>query len=156
MLVSECLGAELMADRKQVAAFLSISVVFTAALLMYRPSPAEYVEHHPHHEEGIVGAERSSCWTAVREAYYSQHPACAACGTTKEINVHHCESFHEHPERECDPSNLLSLCRSCHLALGHRCEGRDKYNWSCTNPRVREDAELVSGWLKKRGKWPMK
>lgn len=149
-------GYVIAAAHLSVICLVAVGLSVITVELLYPPTTTEYVEHHPHTEPGIVGADRSSCWATTRATYIKDHPACEACGSKTDLNVHHCESFKEHPERECDLSNCLSLCRGCHLAIGHRCDGRDKYNWSCSNPRVMEDAEVISGWLKKRGKWPVK
>jgi 5-methylcytosine-specific restriction endonuclease McrA len=109
-------------------------------------SAAEYVEHHPHEAtpssvvDELFGAPRSSQWPRVRAAHLAIHPACEACGTRDDLNVHHVLPFHSHPERELDPTNLITLCRHHHLTLGHVCpDGRR--NWGeCSNPNVRKDA----------------
>jgi hypothetical protein len=121
---------------------------------------AEYVEHHPHEAAAssagdVFGAPRSACWRATREAYIAEHPVCEACGTRSDLNVHHVAPFHDCPERECDPTNLITLCREHHLTLGHRCD-TGKNNWSCGNPLVRKEAAAMQRDLKKRGEWPTK
>jgi len=41
------------------------------------------------------------------------------------VEVHHILPFHIHPEKELDPSNLITLCEkkdngvNCHLLFGH-------------------------------------
>lgn len=82
----------------------------------------------------LQAAERSNRWPAVREHYLSQHPACEACGDTQHVEVHHVLDFAKHPERECDPENLIALDRECHFRLGHM------HDWKTCNPHVREDA----------------
>ena len=62
---------------------------------------------------------RSPKWPAVRKAWIKEHPACAACGTKTDIDVHHIQVFHQHPERELDPTNLITLCTPHHLTFGH-------------------------------------
>ena len=92
---------------------------------------------------GVVGAARSGKWPAVRAEYLRLHPTCEACGTDRELNVHHVHPFHEHPELELQMSNLITLCRTHHLALGHDPDGPDgplPRNWSASNPHVRRDA----------------
>ncbi len=92
---------------------------------------------------GVVGAARSGKWPSVRAEYLRLHPTCEACGTDKELNVHHVHPFHEHPELELQMSNLITLCREHHLTLGHDPDGPDgpmPRNWSASNPHVRRDA----------------
>lgn len=84
---------------------------------------------------GIVyEGERSSGWSKVRAAYVREHPTCEACGTIKDLNVHHIKPFHLRPELELDPDNLITLCRTDHFYVGHR------GNWSKENPNCRQDA----------------
>lgn len=92
---------------------------------------------------GVVGAARSGKWPSVRAEYLKLHPTCEACGTDKDLNVHHIHPFHEHPELELQMSNLITLCREHHLTLGHDPDGPDgpmPRNWSASNPHVRRDA----------------
>ena len=68
---------------------------------------------------------RSPEWPKVRAAHLKLHPTCAVCGGTVKLEVHHMQPFHLHPERELDPTNLITLCESghegvnCHLHYGH-------------------------------------
>lgn len=65
-------------------------------------------------------ASRSSKWKKIRQEFIKNHPVCAACGSTKDLEVHHIEPVHKNPDRELDPSNLITLCsKYCHLAIGH-------------------------------------
>ena len=84
-------------------------------------------------------AKRSGKWPAVRKAHLAKHPACAACGGRKSLNVHHCVPFQIDPSLELVDSNLLVLCesraRNCHLVWGHL------LSWQSWNSSVREDAE---------------
>ena len=70
-------------------------------------------------------AHRSPEWPRVRAKHLKTNPTCAVCGGTANIEVHHIEPFHLHPERELDPTNLITLCESghegvnCHLHYGH-------------------------------------
>lgn len=46
---------------------------------------------------------------------------CQWCGSRFFIQVHHFEeTYHQNPKRELDPTNLVPLCRKCHLEHGHR------------------------------------
>lgn len=66
---------------------------------------------------------RSPHWSAVRAAHLKQHPACAACGGTEALEVHHCLPYHIFPELELAESNLTTLCEKtghdCHFVFGH-------------------------------------
>jgi 5-methylcytosine-specific restriction endonuclease McrA len=65
-------------------------------------------------------AVRSSKWTTVRKQHLKDNPNCAACGRNKKLEVHHIEPVHVNPDRELDPSNLITLCDNpCHLTFGH-------------------------------------
>lgn len=71
---------------------------------------------------------RSGGWATVRNRHIEAHPRCEACGVYTELNVHHLQPFHLHPELELDPANLITLCRTHHFWLGHRGD------WSNENP----------------------
>jgi hypothetical protein len=66
---------------------------------------------------------RSSLWPKVRDEHLKLRPTCEACGGTKNLIVHHLQSFHEHPELELLENNLFTLCEkssiNCHLLCGH-------------------------------------
>lgn len=72
-----------------------------------------------------LGTARSNLWPAVRQQHLLLQPACAVCGKTASLEVHHIRPFHLHPELELDPTNLITLCESkkggvnCHLFFGH-------------------------------------
>lgn len=88
-----------------------------------------------------LGQPRSPGWRAVRSKHLDQFSTCAACGRSKDLEVHHVVPFHLNRDAELDPANLLTLCGdSCHLAFGHL------FDWSSHNPTVREDA---AAWLAK-------
>lgn len=97
---------------------------------------------------------RSGAWARVRREHLEREPACIACGRTKDIEVHHVQGYRDHPERELDPSNLVSLCADpCHLVFGHLLSFRDRIN-----PNVREDCDRYRRRLedaKRRGGEPM-
>jgi 5-methylcytosine-specific restriction protein A len=69
-----------------------------------------------------ISAKRSSRWPTLEKHFKAAHPTCAACGSKKRLNVHHCMPFHLDPSLELDPNNLITLCmgaKECHLRLGH-------------------------------------
>jgi hypothetical protein len=79
-------------------------------------------------------SQRSPQWRHVERQHLLEHPACAACGGTVRMQVHHVQPFAERPELELDPSNLIGLCMGadeCHLRLGH---GGDFHHF---NPEIR-------------------
>jgi hypothetical protein len=78
------------------------------------------------------------------------HPACEACGTTAELNVHHIKPFHIYPELELDHTNLITLCRVHHFTIGHDSDGPwkpAKPAWTSANPNVVADSKK---WKTKR------
>lgn len=100
-----------------------------------------------------ITTRRSSEWPKVRKEHLSKFPACAVCGRTEKIEVHHIRPFHLHPELELDPNNFISLCESdkggvnCHLHFGHL------GNFKSFNVDVKKDAEE---WSEKINNRPMK
>ena len=66
-----------------------------------------------------LAAERSSLWPTVRKAHIEVEPYCALCGCQHDLEVHHIKPFHLHPELELAETNLITLCRHCHLEAGH-------------------------------------
>lgn len=65
-------------------------------------------------------AVRSPKWKKVREQHLLEHPYCSACGRSLKVEVHHIEPVHLNPDRELDPTNLITLCDSpCHIVFGH-------------------------------------
>src|SRR5437867_3787002 len=73
--------------------------------------------------EKTLGVARSGQWSRIRKDFL-QGKVCAVCGGTKDLQAHHLQSFHEHPELELDPRNLLAVCEgnhniNCHLVVGH-------------------------------------
>lgn len=69
-----------------------------------------------------TGVKRSSHWPTLEKHFLEEYSTCAACGSKKRLNVHHCMPFHLDPKLELDPNNLITLCmdtKECHLHLGH-------------------------------------
>jgi 5-methylcytosine-specific restriction endonuclease McrA len=93
-----------------------------------------------------VGAARSSKWSRVRFEHLVKNPFCSVCSGRAKLEVHHVRPFHQSPELELDPTNLITLCESktnginCHLAFGHL------GNYKSANPDVKSDALI---WSKK-------
>lgn len=79
---------------------------------------------------------RSSEWKRVRKEFLKENPQCAACGRKEDLEVHHIVPYHISPERELDPSNLITLCgKYCHFVFGHL---MDYKSW---NKNVVEDCK---------------
>jgi 5-methylcytosine-specific restriction endonuclease McrA len=81
---------------------------------------------------------RSPKWRSIRHKHITSHPECAACGNMEDNHVHHIKPFHLFPELELEPTNLLTLCPTCHLVFGHF------YNWLDYNPSVHNITTLYS------------
>lgn len=62
---------------------------------------------------------RSPKWRSVRAYHLKTSPYCEACESTEKLEVHHIIPFDVDPDRELNPSNLITLCKYCHLVLGH-------------------------------------
>lgn len=72
----------------------------------------------------------------MRREHLEKEPCCAACGRKKALEVHHIVPYHENPELELDPTNLITLCADpCHLVWGHL------MSFKRVNPSVRADCE---------------
>jgi uncharacterized protein YegP (UPF0339 family) len=76
---------------------------------------------------------RSKGWSKVRKQFLALMPACAVCGKTHFLQVHHIKDFSTNPELELDSNNLITLCSTHHLFFGHL------GNWKSINPNVVED-----------------
>jgi 5-methylcytosine-specific restriction endonuclease McrA len=82
----------------------------------------------------LFGGPRSGQWPRVRREHLASEPACAACGRTKSLEVHHIVPVSDRPELELVKENLVTLCADpCHLVHGHL------MSWTRSNPGVRED-----------------
>lgn len=78
---------------------------------------------------------RSGAWPRVRREHLGREPACIACGRSGSLEVHHVVPYHDRPDLELDPGNLVTLCADpCHFVFGHLLD------WRRSNPHVREDA----------------
>lgn len=87
-------------------------IVHTIKTIIIR---AKYKAHNLKHK-------RSSHWTTVRNKFLIKNNICAACGTTKKLNVHHKIPFYIAPNLELDITNLITLCmdeKDCHFHLAH-------------------------------------
>jgi|LakMenEpi03Aug12_release.lakeMendotaPanAssembly.Ray.scaffolds.fasta_scaffold02373_3 hypothetical protein len=79
---------------------------------------------------------RSSKWTNVRKQHLTENNSCCGCGKKDKLEVHHIEPVHVNSNRELDPSNLVTLCKSCHFTIGHLMD------WSSWNIDVVSDCRV--------------
>ena len=82
-------------------------------------------------ERARVTGRRSPRWPSLRRRHLAANPRCAACGRADAPEVHHLVPVQKAPERELDPTNLITLCggkRNCHFAVGHG------WNWKSYRP----------------------
>jgi 5-methylcytosine-specific restriction protein A len=106
-------------------------------LSFFFPRPAEAVIRQ-------AGLKRSPLWPATRDRFLKRNPACAVCGTTKRLEVHHRIPFHLCPNLELEPCNFITLCEPHHLLFGHL------GNWSSYNAAVAEDAATWQRKIRER------
>jgi hypothetical protein len=79
---------------------------------------------------------RSSSWRTVRNKHLKKFPTCAACGRTKNLEVHHIVPYQVDRSKELDTDNLITLCGDyCHFVFGHF---MDYKSW---NTNVVEDSK---------------
>lgn len=90
-------------------------------------------------------AVRSSKWTTVKKEHLKDNPYCAACGRDSKLEVHHIEPVHLNPNRELDPTNLITLCDNpCHILFGHL------MNYKSWNKDVVNDCQVYLNKVKNR------
>lgn len=69
----------------------------------------------------LGGQMRSPDWREFRRIHIKKY--CECCGKKgsllKPLELHHIVPFHNDPSKECDPTNVITLCRPCHLEMGH-------------------------------------
>ena len=90
-------------------------------------------------------AKRSSKWSNIRKEHLKNNPQCAACGTTKDLEVHHIIPVHIDLNKELDVDNLITLCsKQCHLLFGHL------LNFKSWNKDVIKDCQVYYNKIKNR------
>ena len=88
-------------------------IIYVLAVVGWKLITAKKAEP-PQRFELVKSNPRSSKWKAVRNNFIKTHGWCAVCGKTENLVVHHKEPFHLFPEKELDPTNLVTLCEKCH------------------------------------------
>ena len=98
---------------------------------------AMIIRDHGAFEAARYGIKRSRLWKAIVKGHLKREPVCAACdpeqkpplwrrllGLGPKRLVHHIIPFHVaviigRPELELDSRNLITLCETHHLLIGH-------------------------------------
>lgn len=87
-----------------------------------------------------AGSRRHKDWWKLRNEHIRNNPICAVCHGTKKLVVHHILPYHLFPDKEREPTNLITLCEytgrghkalNCHLLIGHLGDYR-RVNVTCT------------------------
>lgn len=90
-------------------------------------------------------ATRSPKWRTVRKEFLKNNTKCAACGSTKDLEVHHIVPVHIDSSKELDMDNLITLCaESCHILFGHLMDFKSH------NPSVIDDCIIISNKISNR------
>lgn len=87
---------------------------------------------------------RSPKWESCRAKFLKDHNECAACGTVRELEVHHVVPYQLRPDMELDLENLITLCRDDHFTFGHL------KDWKSWNDKVRTDSEKYRAKVRRR------
>lgn len=65
-------------------------------------------------------ASLNGSWQRCRKKFLKKvGKVCACCGNLKSIQVHHILPRHIRPDLAVVMTNLIALCRWCHLRIGH-------------------------------------
>lgn len=108
---------------------------------MADPLPSLYATWYPDAPQSAPDVEtpvsRHSSWRNVRARHLASFPACAACGFTRALHVHHVVPIEIAPELELCAENLLTLGSNCpsgnhHILFGHG------QNWRTWVPSSRQ------------------
>ncbi len=66
------------------------------------------------------GASVNWSWRKCRKAFLKKvGKRCSCCTSKKKIEVHHILPRHIRPDLAVDMTNLIALCKRCHLDIGH-------------------------------------
>jgi len=59
-------------------------------------------------------------WQRCRKTFLKEvGNVCVCCNSKKQIEVHHILPRHIRPDLSTDMTNLIALCKGCHLRIGH-------------------------------------
>jgi hypothetical protein len=62
---------------------------------------------------------RSGSWPKFRKAFLKKNFCCESCCSDKNLEVHHIVPFALNKALELNENNCITLCKYCHLVLGH-------------------------------------
>ena len=83
---------------------------------------------------------KSQAWRRVRADVIK--PRCEWCGSPDRLMVDHIRDVRTHPELWDDPSNLRTLCLSCHNRRSHRDGHRGRP--ALATPRIGLDGRRIT------------
>lgn len=78
---------------------------------------------------------RSGKWATFRKEFLVKNPSCCACGTKKNLTVHHIVPVGVDASKELLEENCMTLCKTCHFVFGHL------HSYTSWNEDVRKDCE---------------
>ena len=100
----------------------------TPAGAMLAPRAGPVIPPMPEHRG------RSGKWPRFLRELLAAHPNCRGCGRKAETG-HHLVPFHERPDLELEPANVVPVCVPCHFVV---CHGS---SWNLTIPTAAEDLD---------------
>lgn len=118
---------------------------------MPSPTPDHYETWYPDAPIAApdvqIHAVRHAKWPTVRARHLARHPQCAACGFTRNLQVHHLVPVSIDFSLELCPANLLTLGSQCpsgnhHFLIGHA------QNWQAYIPNAREIAHMLHAQIR--------
>lgn len=80
---------------------------------------------------------RGKDWPKFRDGIVKMIGSCECCGSKKSLEVHHCIPWHLDKSKECDQDNVIVLCDTCHLTVGHL------HSYDSFNVTVKQDAKYM-------------
>ena len=87
---------------------------------------------------------RSNGWRKLRNWQIERFPECAVCGRKRGLEAHHIQAFKDCPELELEAGNLATMCRRCHLLIGHL------GSWKCVNGEFWKVVKRLSMLIRSR------
>ena len=96
---------------------ISLGACLCLCLLVFAAGFLQYIEHQEEMEAYILVPEGM----AMANFRYQDLPMreCAWCGRTVDLNRHHITPWAASPELKDEITNLVVLCRACHMSVAH-------------------------------------
>lgn len=88
--------------------------------------------------------QRSPKWETFRREFLKVNNECAACGSVRDLEVHHVVPYQRRPDLELDSENCITLCRDDHFTFGHL------KDWRSWNETVRYDCQRYKAKVRRR------